>query len=163
MVVLLLLLAAGFVLPERAIVPVLGATARDWHPESFWYSPWGASGVHKGIDIFAPERTPAIAAVPGIVVYRGELSAGGRVVAILGPKWRVHYYAHLTEFTQARRVRRGEVVGRVGSTGNAVGKPPHLHYSVISLVPLPWRITREAQGWKKAFYLDPVAVFGARR
>ena len=160
---MLLVIALGLAVPERAIVPVLGATARDWHPESFWYSPWGASGVHKGIDIFAPGGTPALAAVPGIVVWRGELGIGGKVVAILGPRWRLHYYAHLDGFTQAGWVRRGDVVGQVGTTGNAAGKAPHLHYSVMSFLPLPWRITAEPQGWKKAFYLDPVAVFGAQR
>lgn len=49
---LVAVVAVGFLLPERIRIPVAGATARDWNPQSFWFEPWGASGVHKGIDIF---------------------------------------------------------------------------------------------------------------
>ena len=41
------------VLPEWPQIPVAGASARDWNPRTFWFEPWGRSGVHKGIDIFA--------------------------------------------------------------------------------------------------------------
>ena len=54
-------------------------------------------------------------------------------------------------------VWRGETVGAVGSTGNAAGKPPHLHYAIITAMPYPWRITTEPQGWQKMFFLDPGA------
>jgi hypothetical protein len=47
------------------------------------------------------------------------------------------------------------VLGRVGTSGNAIGKPAHLHYSIISLLPLPWRMDTSAQGWKKMFFLNP--------
>jgi hypothetical protein len=43
----------------------------------------------------------------------------------------------------------------VGDSGNAKGKPTHLHYSIVTLVPHPWRIDGSPQGWKKMFYLDP--------
>jgi murein DD-endopeptidase MepM/ murein hydrolase activator NlpD len=153
------LLALGFAVPEDACIPVAGATAKDWNPRSFWYEPWGASGVHKGIDVFAPEGRPVISAVPGVVIYRGRLGLGGNVVAVLGPKWRVHYYAHLADADPAPRfLARGETLGLVGTTGNAAGKPPHLHYAVVSLVPLPWRYSPAAQGWKQMFFLDPGAL-----
>jgi murein DD-endopeptidase MepM/ murein hydrolase activator NlpD len=79
------------------------------------------------------------------------------VVAVLGPKWRLHYYAHLIEGSTGRAVfvGRGHVLGQVGTSGNAVGKAPHLHYAVVSLVPLPWRYSTATQGWKRVFYLDP--------
>jgi hypothetical protein len=35
--------------PDAPTIPVQGATRADWHPHSFWYHPWGASGVHKGM------------------------------------------------------------------------------------------------------------------
>ncbi len=158
-----LAVAAVFVLslawPDHSAVPVQGATRADWNPRTFWYHPWGASGVHKGIDIFAPEGRPVVAATSGLVLRSGLVGAGGNIIAVLGPRWRIHYYAHLSrlDVSEGGWVRRGEAIGAVGSTGNAAGKPPHLHYTIITLVPYPWRITTEPQGWRKMFFLDPGA------
>lgn len=154
------LLLAGLLIPEKAIVPVEGASIRDWNPKSFWYEPWGVSGVHKGIDIFAPRNTTVRAAVPGLVIYRGTYGKGGNIVAVLGPRWRVHYYAHLTAYGQGRPLflAAGTPVGTVGTSGNAAGKPPHLHYSVFSLLPIPWRYSSATEGWQQMFYLDPGAI-----
>jgi murein DD-endopeptidase MepM/ murein hydrolase activator NlpD len=158
-------LAAGLLLPENPKIPVQGAGAHDWNPKSFWYEPWGASGVHKGIDIFAPVGTPTVASVPGIVIYAGTLGIGGNVIAVLGPKWRIHYYAHLAEnrVTAPSFVTRGQLLGTVGTSGNAAGKPSHLHFSVLSLVPLPWRASTATQGWKRMFFLDPAELLLATR
>lgn len=159
-VVLLLLVAAVCLLPERAVVPVRGAGPHDWNPQSFWYEPWGASGVHKGIDIFAPKGRDVISATYGVVVFRGELALGGTVIAVLGPKWRLHYYAHLDRADAGAFsvLRPGSAIGTVGDSGNAAGKPPHLHYTVLSLLPLPWRATAQTQGWKRMFFLDPATI-----
>ncbi len=54
------LLIAWAVLPEWPRIPVEGASARDWNPRTFWFEPWGRSGVHKGIDIFARSGTPYV-------------------------------------------------------------------------------------------------------
>lgn len=128
---------------------------------SFWYSPWGKSGVHKGIDMFAKRGTPVIASTSGLVVYTGNISMGGNVVAVLGPQWRIYYYAHLASISAKTLswASRGEAIGTVGNTGDAAGKPPHLHYSVVSLVPHPWRFSTETQGWKKMFMLNPSDTF----
>ena len=150
---------AGLAVPERLVVPVKGATKADWNPATFWRSPWGASGVHKGIDIFAKEGTPVLSAAPGFVLYSGTLSLGGNVVIVAGPKWRFHYYAHLRETGTAagRFVSGGQVIGTVGATGNAAGKPPHRHYTIATAIPFAWRADRGVQGWKKMFSLDPLA------
>jgi len=58
---LLALLLLGLLAPQWLRVPVKGASSRDWHPQSFWYEPWGRSGTHKGIDIFARQGTPVLA------------------------------------------------------------------------------------------------------
>lgn len=153
------MLAAGFLVPEQPVIPVEHATQKDWNPKSFWSEPWGASGVHKGIDIFAPRGQPVISAVPGVVVYQGQLALGGNAVVVLGPKWRFHYYAHLGRLEPAPWfVAQGARLGTVGNTGNAAGKPPHLHYTVASLLPLPWRFSSATQGWKQIFFLDPSAL-----
>jgi murein DD-endopeptidase MepM/ murein hydrolase activator NlpD len=154
------LFVASMVAPDRPIVPVQGASVADWHPQSFWHHPWGASGVHKGIDIFAPEGRPVLAATSGFVVFSGRQGAGGNVAVVLGPRWRLHYYAHLREIGAAAGsfVAQGDALGTVGTTGNAAGRPPHLHYTVLTLPPYPWRVDSEPQGWKKMFYLDPGAL-----
>jgi murein DD-endopeptidase MepM/ murein hydrolase activator NlpD len=150
-----------FLWPDRPVIPVEGATRADWNPRSFWYYPWGASGVHKGIDIFAAEGRPVLAATSGLVIGSGFNGAGGNMIAVLGPRWCVHYYAHLSRIDvgAGNWVWRGQTIGAVGSTGNAVDKPPHLHYAIITAVPYPWRITAEPQGWRKMFFLDPGAAF----
>ena len=149
-------------MPENAVIPVASATARDWNQKSFWYEPWGASEVHKGIDIFAPSGTAVVAPVSGLVVFRGVLGIGGNAVAILGPKWRIHYFAHLAS-SQVRPLSylsKGRVIGAVGTTGNSAGKAPHLHYAVLSLLPRPWGMSKETQGWKRMFFVDPNVVLG---
>jgi peptidoglycan LD-endopeptidase LytH len=157
---LLTVLLVPFVIPKSARIPVQSATVRDWNPRAFWYEPWGASGVHKGIDIFAPLGRPVIAPVHGIVIFRGRLRLGGNVVAVLGPKWRIHYFAHLRESSAHlfELVQKGDGLGTVGTSGNAVGKAPHLHYAVLSLIPRVWKVTRQTQGWKKMFFVDPGQV-----
>lgn len=152
---------AGFVVaPEWPTIPVAGATSKSWNRGTFWHEPWGRSGVHKGIDIFAPRGHDIIAPTFGVVVFRGDLPLGGKVVAILGPKLRVHYFAHLDRIAvyPGYPVWNGRLLGSVGDTGNARGKPPHLHYTVLTLVPYPWRMDGSTQGWKKAFYLNPFEV-----
>ena len=120
---------------------------------------WGSSGVHKGIDIFAPFGTPALAPTDGLVIFAGEIRVGGNVVLLLGPRWRLHYLAHLSRIDHGvgTILRAGETAGAVGDSGNAKGRPPHLHYSVLTLVPYPWRWSSATQGWKKIFFLDPGA------
>ncbi|WP_206197583.1 hypothetical protein [Terrimonas sp.] len=50
------------------------------------------------------------------------------------------------------------IIGIVSATGNAAGKPPHLHYTIKTIIPYPWRIDKSKQGWKKMFYLNPVEL-----
>jgi len=156
-ILLLLLLAGGFWMPERLIIPVKGATKSDWNAKSFWFSPWGKSGVHKGIDIFAKEGTPVIATCSGLVVQAGFTPGGGNVVSVLGPKWRIHYYAHLKNITikNGDFVSQGREVGTVGTTGNAAGKQPHLHYAIITQIPYVWLFKAEKYGTDRMFFLNP--------
>jgi murein DD-endopeptidase MepM/ murein hydrolase activator NlpD len=147
----------GLLLPESLTIPVKGATPADWNSKTFWFRPWGRSGVHRGIDIFAREGTAVVSSSPGIVVYAGTLRDGGNTVAILGPKWRIHYYAHLksSSVLSGQFISQGREIGTVGTTGNAVGKPPHLHYSIITQIPYPWRFKAERFGFDRMLYLNP--------
>ncbi len=103
-------------------------------------------------------RDALVAAAPGIVLYAGTLAPGGNVVVVAGPKWRLHYHAHLRDIQTAggQFVSKGETLGTVGTTGNAVGTPPHLHYTIGTPLPYVWRADRDVQGWKKMFYLNPL-------
>lgn len=155
---LLLVFSFGFVLPEQHQIPVKGATAKDWNSKSFWYYPWGRSRVHKGIDIFAKNGTTVIAPTGGLVLFNGTVSMGGHVVYMIGPKWRFHYFAHLQE-SKVNRVGfidAGQVLGRVGTSGNAAGKSPHLHYSIKSLFPRLWKYNPDTiYNWQRLFFVDP--------
>ena len=154
----LLIVICGFIIPERITMPVQHAGAKDYDKRSFWFYPWGKSVVHKGVDIFAVRGTPVLSSTYGLVLYTGHMGRGGNVVCILGPKWRMHYYAYLNEIKTSRFsfVHSGNKIGTVGNTGNAAGKPSHLHYSIITFIPYPWRMDLTHQGYKKMFYLNPV-------
>lgn len=159
---MLCIIAAGFLVPEAKVIPVQGATSKDWNKDTFWYEPWGSSGVHKGIDIFAKSGTNVLSSTNLLVLYRGAISKGGNIVVGLGPKWRIHYFAHLRSVNQeaGRLVAAGDAIGSVGDTGNAKGKQPHLHYSIVSLLPMLWLMDSSSQGYKKAFYLNPIRYLG---
>lgn len=107
--------------PARAIAPTFGA-------------PRGSSRTHAGVDIFASRGTPVRSTTPGIVISIREGGLGGKQVWILGPGRERHYYAHLDGWAQGLRegqtVAPGALLGHVGTTGNARGTPPHLHYAI---------------------------------
>ena len=154
-----LVIFLGFLFPQNLKMPVQGATRNNYNQQSFWYYPWGKSGTHKGVDIFAKEGTAIYSATKGIVVYTGQLGLGGNVVVILGPKWRFHYYAHLQKIKTKKFafVSQNKIIASVGTSGNAKGKPAHLHYAITTLIPYVWRIDRSPQGGQKMWYLNPIA------
>jgi murein DD-endopeptidase MepM/ murein hydrolase activator NlpD len=155
---ILTIMGIGLLYPQNFSMPVDGATTSSYNQQSFWFYPWGTSGTHKGVDIFAKKSTPIRASTSGLVLYTGQLKLGGNVVLVLGPKWRLHYFAHLHEIktTNLNLLGNGEELGSVGTSGNAAGKPAHLHYSIVTLIPYFWKVDGEKQGWKKMFYLNPI-------
>lgn len=84
---------------------------------------------HKGVDYAAPTGTPIYAAGDGKISFRGKQKGYGNVVYIQHDSKHVTVYAHMNKFaskSKGDRVRQGELIGYVGSTGWATG--PHLHY-----------------------------------
>lgn len=160
-ILLLSVIVLGFLIPQKLKMPVDGATSKDYNQDSFWFYPWGKSITHKGVDVFAKSGTTIYSATQGIVVGAGQVGMGGNYVLILGPKWRFHYYAHLqsVDTKKWKLVSRKSQIGTVGASGNAAGKPPHLHYSIATPIPYLWRIDKSPQGWKKMFYLNPIKFF----
>ncbi|HXF56230.1 MAG TPA: M23 family metallopeptidase [Actinomycetota bacterium] len=86
----------------------------------------GELHVHQGIDIFAPEGTPVRAPFSGVAVDATN-PIGGLAVKVYGPRGYV-YNAHLSSIARLGPVRVGEVIGYVGTTGNALGTSPHDHF-----------------------------------
>jgi hypothetical protein len=89
-----------------------------------------SSARHAGIDIRAPIGTPVLAAADGLVVRTGSQAFAGRLILIEHEVELTTAYYHLStiEVVVGQAVRRGEVIGRVGMTGNATA--PHLHFGV---------------------------------
>jgi predicted Zn-dependent protease len=158
--VLILVLIVALI-PSRFVMPVEGATIKSYDQKSFWAYPWGKSVYHKGVDIFAKQGTPVLSSTKGFVVFTGQFSLGGNVVLVIAPGWKLHYYAHLKEIKSSSfsLVSEGDQIGTVGTTGNAKGKPPHLHYSIQRLFP---RIeARQLIPNTKSFYVDPTPLLNA--
>ena len=89
------------------------------------------TGFHPGIDLAAPTGTPVAAAAPGTVVFAGRDGGGyGTLVEVAHGNGVLSLYAHLSAITVrvGRAVATGNLVGRVGATGEATG--PHLHFEV---------------------------------
>ncbi|RZJ81178.1 MAG: M23 family metallopeptidase [Flavobacterium sp.] len=100
---------------------------------------------HEGIDIFAPLRTPVLAVAAGTVTRVNTNNLGGKVVWFRpNGKDYTLYYAHLDEqsVTEGQAVVVGDTLGRMGTTGNAIGGLPHLHLGIYTnggaVDPLPF-------------------------
>ena len=93
----------------------------------------GFNKMHRGVDFAAPIGTPILAAGSGIIVYRARNGAYGNYVRIRHNSVYSTAYAHLSKFsrslTKGSRVRQGQVIGYVGTTGRSTG--PHLHYEIL--------------------------------
>lgn len=120
-------------MPSALAIPVDGITAQQLQ------NTWGAARYggrrHKGIDIMAPRNTPIRSVTEGIVEIKGMRGLGGQVVTITGPGGYRHYYAHLEEYgpqVVGDWVQAGEIIGYVGTSGNAAVSPPHLHYGIYA-------------------------------
>jgi peptidoglycan LD-endopeptidase LytH len=119
-----------------------------------WGAPRGSDRLHQGQDIFAPKGTPVLSATEGYVVRIGENSLGGQTVSVVGAGGRVYYYAHLDSYAPGVAVgdyvTDNSVLGYVGTTGNAAGTSPHLHFGVYAaggaLNPLPLLTDRPKAG-----------------
>lgn len=155
-----LIFITGLIIPYSFQNPVVGSTRNDYNQQSYWYYPWGTSVTHKGVDIFKKKGT-SIHAASGIelVLYAGHMPGkGGNVVISLAPKWRMHYYAHLdkVDVNTFSVVTHKSKLGSVGNSGNASRTPSHLHFGMMSLIPNPMDIDSSKQGWKKAWYVNPI-------
>ena len=135
-------------------VPVQGVTSaqlRDTFSEAR-----SEGRVHEALDIMAPRGTPVLAVADGTVEKLFTSVPGGLTIYQFEPTGRyAYYYAHLDRYAdglqEKQAIRRGEVIGYVGSTGNADPSAPHLHFAIFELGP-------ERQWWKGTA-INPYPVF----
>ena len=94
----------------------------------------GYTKMHRGVDFAAPTGTPIYAAGDGVISYRGRKGGYGNYIRIRHAGGFNSAYAHMSRFrkgvTLGSRVKQGEVIGYVGSTGRSTG--PHLHYEILA-------------------------------
>ena len=93
----------------------------------------GYNKMHKGTDFAAPEGTPIMASGDGVILKAGWCGGGGNCIKIKHNTTYQTVYAHMSKFARGMgkgvRVKQGQIIGFVGSTGKSTG--PHLHYEVI--------------------------------
>ena len=93
----------------------------------------GFNKMHRGTDFAAPKGTPVMASGDGVILKSAWCGGGGNCVKIKHNSSYSTIYAHLSNFAKGirkgKRVKQGQIIGYVGSTGKSTG--PHLHYEVI--------------------------------
>lgn len=138
---------------RRLTVPVAGVT-RDRLVSSF--DDARGDRRHEALDIMAPHGTPVLAVEDGSVAKLFESRSGGRSIYHFDPSQRVAYfYAHLHRYAdgleEGQPLQRGDIIGYVGSSGNAAPGAPHLHFAIFVLGP--------ERRWWEGTPLDPALVF----
>jgi murein DD-endopeptidase MepM/ murein hydrolase activator NlpD len=121
---------------RQLMVPVSGIEAARI-PDSFHDARDGAR-VHRAVDIMAPRGTAVLSADSGSVLRVSSNRLGGLTVYAVDPERRlVYYYAHLDRYVDSLRagmpLAKGQLIGYVGTTGNAPPDTPHLHFQVMRM------------------------------
>ena len=114
---------------------------------------------HEAVDILAPRNTPVLAVQSGAIAKLFESKAGGHTIYQFDPSGHLaYYYAHLEKYAdglhEGQAVAQGDVIGYIGTSGNAPPETPHLHFAVFEL--------DETRRWWKGKAIDPYWVFKNR-
>jgi murein DD-endopeptidase MepM/ murein hydrolase activator NlpD len=130
--------------PQGLMVPVKGVKYSEI--TDTYGQPRGKERRHEALDIMAAKGTPVLATADGKVAKLFNSKPGGLTVYEFDPtSTYAYYYAHLDRYADGLKegmaVKRGDLIGYVGSTGNASAEAPHLHFAVVALTP-------EKQWWK---------------
>ncbi|MEZ5679724.1 MAG: M23 family metallopeptidase [Erythrobacter sp.] len=138
--------------PGELLVPVLNIRPSDL-TDTFSDSRAGGQRLHEAIDIMAPKGTSVVAAAPGEVEKMFRSDAGGNTIYVRSNDGEtIYYYAHLDEYAEGlkegQKIRRGQRLGTVGSTGNASDEAPHLHFAILQTM-------KDAEWWEPANAVNP--------
>lgn len=115
----------------------------------------GATRRHEALDVLAPRNTPVLAVEDGKIAKLFLSDAGGITLYQFDPtETYCYYYAHLERYAEGLKegdtVRRGQVIGYVGTTGNAPRDTPHLHFAIFKM--------SEDKKWWQGTAIDPYSV-----
>lgn len=146
--------AESLLAAKALIVPVAGVRPEELRDN---YDQSRGSRKHEAIDIMAPRGTPVHAVDDGKLAKLFKSVPGGLTVYQFDPQGQLaYYYAHLDRYAdglkEGMQLRRGDLIGYVGTTGNSAPDAPHLHFAVF-------RLTPQQQWWKG----DPVNPYPALR
>jgi murein DD-endopeptidase MepM/ murein hydrolase activator NlpD len=138
---------------RRLRVPIDGAKAELWKGA---FEERRDGRAHEAVDILAPRNTPIRAVDDGEVAKLFDSKAGGHTIYQFDPTGRFcYYYAHLERYADGladgKHVSRGDVIGYVGTSGNAPPGTPHLHFTIFELT--------DARRWWQGRAIDPYLVF----
>jgi murein DD-endopeptidase MepM/ murein hydrolase activator NlpD len=140
---------------RRLEVPVEGVDRRSLRDS---FTEGRAGHVHEAIDILAPRGTPIVAVEDGKIEKLFTSKRGGLTIYQFDPsRAYCYYYAHLDRYAaglaEGQTVKRGQVIGYVGISGNAPPQTPHLHFTIFKLA--------EDKRWWKGTPLNPFPVWAA--
>lgn len=115
----------------------------------------GGSRKHEALDILAPRNTPILAVEDGKIAKLFLSDAGGITIYQYDPSMTfVYYYAHLERYAsglkEGQEIKRGDVIGYVGTTGNAPRDTPHLHFAIFKMA--------DDKKWWQGTPIDPYSV-----
>lgn len=129
---------AEYLRSRELMVPVHGV--KRGQLRDTYSAPRSGGRAHLALDIMAKKGTRVVAADDGFIlrIVRNEL--GGKTLYLTDPSRRfVYYYAHLDEWKygleEGQKVRKGQLIGSVGTTGNAPKDAPHLHFQLMRMSP----------------------------
>jgi peptidoglycan LD-endopeptidase LytH len=128
---------ADYLKSRQLMVPVHGVDPANV-TDSFNDPRDGGARTHQAVDILAPRGTPVIAATDGVVLRMRSNTLGGiTIYAVDSDRRFVYYYAHLERYedglAEGQSVVQGQVLGYVGTSGNAPEHIPHLHFQVMKM------------------------------
>jgi murein DD-endopeptidase MepM/ murein hydrolase activator NlpD len=137
---------------RHLLLPVQGLRREELHDN---FSEARAGHLHEALDIMAARNTPVLAVEDGRLTKLFASRQGGNTIYQLDPSATyTYYYAHLERYAdglqEGAQLRRGQVIGYVGTSGNAPPGSPHLHFAIF-------RMTPEKQWWKGTA-IDPFLV-----
>ena len=143
---------------EGPIIPVAGVALKDL-TDSFDDARGGGSRKHQALDIMTARNTPVLSALPGVLLKFHNSVAGGLTIYASDPSNRyVFMYGHLDSYRPGLKegdaLRKGEIIGFVGSTGDASPNAPHLHIAITR--------NDNVKEWWKGTPLNPFLVFRSK-